>query len=146
MEEKPRWTKNSNGSTKDMYNRENEIAKIKKTGFPTEADFQECKDILKIESVVRHPTYSKLCGDIEESDANFYCACPFCANIPIRSFWINKELQIFYCSICHLSGDIVSFISKIKECSPVLACEFVHQFKDPLKFLDFDLLVGKRLN
>ena len=50
--------------------------------------------------------------------------CPFHSE-KTASFTVSPHKDIFYCFGCHTSGDLVSFISQIENCSPLEAAQFL---------------------
>ena len=42
--------------------------------------------------------------------------CPF-HHEKTASFTVSPDKQIFYCFGCHISGDVISFIAKVENCS-----------------------------
>ncbi len=52
--------------------------------------------------------------------------CPF-HHERTPSFTVSPDKEIFYCFGCHESGDIVSFIAKIENCTPLEAVHFLSE-------------------
>lgn len=50
--------------------------------------------------------------------------CPFHGE-KTASFTVSPQRQIFYCFGCHVSGDVISFIAKIENCSQIEAAKFI---------------------
>ena len=50
--------------------------------------------------------------------------CPFHSE-KTGSFTVSPHKEIFYCFGCHVNGDVISFISKIENCTPVEAAKFL---------------------
>ncbi|MCL5875398.1 MAG: DNA primase, partial [Candidatus Dependentiae bacterium] len=50
--------------------------------------------------------------------------CPFHSE-KTGSFTVSPHKDIFYCFGCHASGDVISFIAKIENCSPLEAARFL---------------------
>lgn len=50
--------------------------------------------------------------------------CPFHTE-KTGSFTVSPHKDIFYCFGCHASGDVISFITKIENCSPLEAAKFL---------------------
>lgn len=50
--------------------------------------------------------------------------CPFHSE-KTGSFTVSPQRQIFYCFGCHASGDVISFIAKIENCSQIEAAKFI---------------------
>lgn len=50
--------------------------------------------------------------------------CPF-HHEKTASFTVSPHKDIFYCFGCHVSGDVISFISKIEHCSQIEAVQFL---------------------
>jgi len=48
--------------------------------------------------------------------------CPF-HNEKTASFTVSPHKEIFYCFGCHASGDVISFIAKVEQCSPLDAAK-----------------------
>jgi len=46
--------------------------------------------------------------------------CPF-HNEKTASFTVSPHKEIFYCFGCHVGGDVISFIEKVENCSPIEA-------------------------
>src|SRR5204863_8020382 len=52
--------------------------------------------------------------------------CPF-HHEKTASFTVSPDKAIFYCFGCHLSGDVISFIAKIENCSQKEAVYFLSE-------------------
>jgi len=52
--------------------------------------------------------------------------CPF-HHEKTASFTVSPDKQIFYCFGCHLSGDVISFIAKIENCSQKEAAQLLSE-------------------
>jgi len=52
--------------------------------------------------------------------------CPF-HHEKTASFTVSPHKEIFYCFGCHASGDIISFITKVEQCSPLDAVKYLAQ-------------------
>ena len=50
--------------------------------------------------------------------------CPF-HHEKTASFTVSPDKQIFYCFGCHISGDVISFIAKMENCSPKDAAQLL---------------------
>ncbi len=50
--------------------------------------------------------------------------CPFHSE-KTGSFTVSPHKDIFYCFGCHVTGDVISFITKIENCSPLEAAKFL---------------------
>lgn len=48
--------------------------------------------------------------------------CPFCK---LNTFTVSPHRDIFYCFGCHVSGDVISFIAKVKQISQIEACDWL---------------------
>ncbi len=54
----------------------------------------------------------------------FKGVCPFHSE-KTPSFTVSPHKDIFYCFGCHISGDVISFIAKIENCSQIEAAKFL---------------------
>jgi len=52
--------------------------------------------------------------------------CPF-HNEKTASFTVSPHKEIFYCFGCHSGGDVITFITKIEQCSPFDAAKYLAQ-------------------
>lgn len=52
--------------------------------------------------------------------------CPF-HHEKTASFTVSPHKEIFYCFGCHMTGDVISFIEKIEQCSPLEAAQHLAQ-------------------
>lgn len=52
--------------------------------------------------------------------------CPF-HHEKTASFTVSPHKEIFYCFGCHASGDVISFITKVEQCSPLDAAKYLAQ-------------------
>src|SRR3990172_10317403 len=50
--------------------------------------------------------------------------CPF-HHEKSASFTVSPNKEIFYCFGCHLGGDVISFISKVENCTQIEAARFL---------------------
>lgn len=76
------------------------------------------KSKLSILEVVSHYT------SLKKALALFYGACPFCHQ-DAKPFMVNPKNEVFYCYGCHKGGDIITFIEKIENCSPLEAAKLL---------------------
>ena len=59
--------------------------------------------------------------------------CPF-HHEKTASFTVSPDKAIFYCFGCHISGDVISFIAKVENCSQKEAVHFLaerYHIEDP---------------
>lgn len=52
--------------------------------------------------------------------------CPF-HHEKTASFTVSPDKEIFYCFGCHITGDVISFIAKIENCSPKDAAQLLSE-------------------
>jgi DNA primase len=72
--------------------------------------FSFIKDHISILDVVNEYVTLKRAGGYHKG------TCPF-HHEKTASFTVSPDKQIFYCFGCHISGDVISFIAKIENCS-----------------------------
>jgi DNA primase len=80
--------------------------------------FSFIKDRISILDVISEYVTVKKAGGYHKG------TCPF-HHEKTASFTVSPDKQIFYCFGCHLSGDVISFIAKIENCSPKDAAQFL---------------------
>lgn len=78
--------------------------------------FQFIKTRLSILDVIGQ--YTKL----KKAGTYFKGHCPF-HHEKTASFTVSPDKEIFYCFGCHISGDVISFIAKIENCSQIEAAQ-----------------------
>ncbi|MCX5925575.1 MAG: DNA primase [Candidatus Dependentiae bacterium] len=52
--------------------------------------------------------------------------CPF-HHEKTASFTVSPHKEIFYCFGCHVTGDVITFVEKIEQCSPLEAAHYLAQ-------------------
>lgn len=82
--------------------------------------FSYLKEHLSILDVVNEYT------TLKKSGAHWSSCCPF-HHEKTASFMVNEEKGIYYCFGCHAGGDLISFIAKIENCSPLEATQHLIQ-------------------
>ncbi len=85
------------------------------------------KSQLSIQDVVSEYT------TLHKAGAYLKSRCPF-HHEKTASFTISPDKDIFYCFGCHTGGDVISFIAKVENCSPIEAAQFLaerHQIQLP---------------
>jgi len=61
---------------------------------------------------------------LKEVESYWKGNCPFHIDESF-SFTVNPTKNVFYCFQCHVGGDVITFISKIKNCSPLEANDHI---------------------
>jgi len=80
--------------------------------------FSYLKSQLSIQDVVSEYT------TLHKAGAYLKSRCPF-HHEKTASFTISPDKDIFYCFGCHTGGDVISFIAKVENCSPLEAAQFL---------------------
>ena len=62
---------------------------------------------------------------------NFISLCPFCGTSESKChFKISQRKQIFHCLDCHIGGDAISFICKVKDKTQIESLAYlIHKYK-----------------
>src|SRR5579872_6778805 len=61
---------------------------------------------------------------LKRAGGYFKGRCPF-HHEKTASFTVSPHKEIFYCFGCHLGGDIISFVSKVENCTQIEAARFL---------------------
>lgn len=80
--------------------------------------FDAVKSNISILDVVREYTALKKAGSYWKGQ------CPF-HDEKTASFTVSPHREIFYCFGCHVSGDVISFIARKEQCSPLEAARYL---------------------
>jgi len=80
--------------------------------------FSFIKSRILIQDVVSEYTSLKKAG------LYWKASCPFHSEKD-ASFTVSPHKEIFYCFGCHAGGDVISFIEKMEQCSPLEAARFL---------------------
>jgi DNA primase len=76
--------------------------------------FSFIKNKVSIVDVINEYTHLKRAG------LYWKAHCPF-HHEKTASFTVSPHKEIFYCFGCHVTGDVISFISRMENCTPVEA-------------------------
>lgn len=80
--------------------------------------FSFIKEHVSILEIIGHYTTLKKAGTYWKGP------CPF-HNERTGSFTVSPHREMFYCFGCHVGGDLVNFITKAENCSPIEAVKFL---------------------
>lgn len=80
--------------------------------------FGYLKEQLSIVQIVNEYT------TLKKSGTHWSCCCPF-HHEKTASCMVNEEKGIFYCFGCHAGGDLISFVAKIENCTPIEAAHHI---------------------
>ncbi len=61
---------------------------------------------------------------LKKTGGYYKSRCPF-HHEKTASFTVSPQKEIFYCFGCHLGGDVITFISKVENCSQIEAAQFL---------------------
>lgn len=89
-----------------------------KAGTQAMSIFTFIKSRVSIVDIVHEYTTLKKAGNYLKS------RCPF-HHEKTASFTVSPHKEIYYCFGCHAGGDVISFISKIENCSQIEAAKFL---------------------
>lgn len=63
---------------------------------------------------------------IEQSDDFAHASCPFCHPKDKKHYLrVSKKKNIFFCFNCHVGGDRLTYIQKLKDCTFDEACHYL---------------------
>ena len=61
---------------------------------------------------------------LKKAGGYYKSRCPF-HHEKTASFTVSPAKEIFYCFGCHQGGDVITFISKVENCSQIEAAQFL---------------------
>src|SRR5436190_24291695 len=82
--------------------------------------FDSIKSHISILDVVKEYTTLKKAGNYWKGQ------CPF-HDEKTASFTVSPHKEIFYCFGCHVGGDVIAFITRKEQCSPLQAAHHLAQ-------------------
>jgi DNA primase len=65
-------------------------------------------------------------SSLKKAGSYYKGRCPF-HHEKTASFTVSPEKEIFYCFGCHIGGDVISFISKVENCSQFEAAKLLSE-------------------
>ncbi|MCK9570525.1 CHC2 zinc finger domain-containing protein [Candidatus Pacearchaeota archaeon] len=92
-------------------------------GLPEKALSSLCEQVKK--SLPLEWIVESLVTDLKESDKGYLKGtCPFCGE---KNLTLSRKHNVYYCFDCRKSGDVISFVARIKDISQIESLAYLYQ-------------------